>query len=147
MVSCCLNDKILMSKIIELKDNENEKYYPYGITKSFILYDNPNGATGSVSLNDSVDNYEYIDICYENPTFNLHNTTRIYNPQNKQTSLTVAMRYIDNGAYYTYFRDIEISNSLISNAYCGYYAVRTDGSIEYFNDNNYIRITKVIGYK
>ena len=92
-------------------------------------------------------NYKYIEIYYTNPTFDIFDSSRIDNPSGKKTSLTVGMRYSEGGAYYTYFRDVSFNGNKITNLYSGYYAVKPDGSIEYFNNNNYISVTKVLGYK
>ena len=112
-----------------------------------VLYNNPNGAAGNITLNDNLSNYDYIEIYYENPTFNMWGSSKIDNPNGKFMSLTVGMRYDVTGSYYTYFRDITLANARIDNLYGGYFAVRVDGSIEFFNTGNYISITKVIGYK
>lgn len=111
------------------------------------LFNNPDGAGKDIELNDSLANYKYIEIYYTNPTFDIFDSSRIDNPNGKKTSLKVSMRYADGGAYYTYFRDVSFDGNKITNLYSGYYAVKTDGSIEYFNNNNYISITKVLGYK
>ena len=111
------------------------------------LFNNPDGAGKDIELNDSLANYKYIEIYYTNPTFDIFDSSRIDNPNGKKTSLKVSMRYADGGAYYTYFRDVSFDGNKITNLYSGYYAVKTDSSIEYFNNNNYISITKVLGYK
>lgn len=111
------------------------------------LYNKSTGETGNIILNDNLSNYDYIEIYYENPTFNRWGSSKIDNPNGKTTSLTVGMRYDVTGAYYTYFRDVSFDGTSITHLYGGYFAVQTNGSIEFYNNNNYIAITKVIGYK
>ena len=111
------------------------------------LFNNSSGSGGEITLNDSLTNYEYIEIYYTNPTFDIFDSSKIDNPNGKKTSLKVSMRYSDGGSYYTYFRDASLSGNKITSLFGGYYAVRTDGSIEYFNNINYISITRVLGYK
>lgn len=139
-----------MSNIV-LKDKDENILNPniprYEKLIATELFNNPDGAGKDIELNDSLANYKYIEIYYTNPTFDIFDSSRIDNPNGKKTSLKVSMRYADGGAYYTYFRDVSFDGNKITNLYSGYYAVKTDGSIEYFNNNNYISITKVLGYK
>ena len=111
------------------------------------LFNNPSGNAGEITLNDSLTNYEYIEIYFTNPTFGIFDSSKIDNPNGKKTSLKVSMRYSNGGSYYTYFRDVSLNGNKITNLFGGYYAVRVDGSIEYFNNVNYIKITRVLGYK
>ena len=134
-----------------LKDKDDKILNPniprYEKLIAIELFNNPDGASRDIELSDSLANYEYIEVYYTNPTFDIFDSSRIDNPNGKQTSLKVSMRYSDGGAYYTYFRDVSFNENKITNLYGGYYAVKVDGSIEYFNNNNYISITKVLGYK
>ncbi len=134
-----------------LKDKEgtilNPKIPRYEKLIAVELYNNPDGVAKDIDLNDSLANYKYIEIYYTNPTFDIFDSSRIDEPNGKKTSLTVAMRYSEGGNYYTYFKDVSFSGNKIINLFGGYYAVKPDGSIEYFNNNNYISITKVLGYK
>lgn len=139
----------MSNDVLKNKDNSiiNPKIPRYEKLIATELFNNPDGAAKDIELNDSLANYKYIEIYYTNPTFDIFDSSRIDNPNGKKTSLKVSMRYADGGAYYTYFRDVSFDGNKITNLYGGYYAVRTDGSIEYFNNNNYISVTKVLGYK
>lgn len=139
-----MSNSVLMDKDENILNPKIPRYEKLIATE---LFNNPDGAGKDIELNDSLANYKYIEIYYTNPTFDIFDSSRIDNPNGKKTSLKVSMRYADGGAYYTYFRDVSFDGNKITNLYSGYYAVKTDGSIEYFNNNNYISITKVLGYK
>ena len=145
MVSHCLNNNLLMSKIIELKDNEDEKYYPYGIPKNFILYDNPNGTIESITLDDDVSNYRYIDIFYRNND-RFYSNTRVYEPNDKR--IVLSANYTDNEIVYLKNKIVEINGRSISNYNKCYSQIWTNnnGTVSYQNSNN-IYIVKVVGYK
>lgn len=137
------------NKVLKDKNNKilNFKIPRYEKMVAIELFNNPSGTGGEITLDDSLNNYEYIEIYYNNPTFDIYDSSRIDNPEGKKTSLKVSMRYSDGGAYYTYFRDVSLNGNKITNLFGGYYAIKVDGSIEYFNNVNYISITKVLGYK
>ena len=139
-----MSNSVLMDKDENILNPKIPRYEKLIATE---LFNNPDGAGKDIELNDSLANYKYIEIYYTNPTFDIFDSSRIDNPSGKKTSLTVGMRYSEGGAYYTYFRDVSFNGNKITNLYGGYYAVRTDGSIEYFNTGNYLNITKVLGYK
>lgn len=125
-------------------DNPNKRYEKLIPVE---LYNNSSGTASNITLSDSLEKYDYIEIFYTNPSFNMWDSKKIDSPNGKKTSLNTSMRYDVGGSYYTYFRDISFSGNKITNLYAGYYAVRIDGSIEYFNTGNYLNITKVLGYK
>ena len=139
----------MSNDVLKNKDNSiiNPKIPRYEKLIATELFNNPDGTAKDIELSDSLANYKYIEIYYTNPTFDIFDSSRIDNPSGKKTSLKVSMRYADGGAYYTYFRDVSFDGKKITNLYSGYYAVRTDGRIEYYNNSNYISITKVLGYK
>ena len=139
-----MSNSVLMDKDENILNPKIPRYEKLIATE---LFNNPDGAAKDIELNDSLANYKYIEIYYTNPTFDIFDSSRIDNPNGKKTSLKVSMRYADGGAYYTYFRDVSFDGNKITNLYSGYYAVKTDGRIEYFNNNNYISVTKVLGYK
>lgn len=139
----------MSNDVLKNKDNSitNPKIPRYEKLIATELFNNPDGTDKDIELSDLLANYKYIEIYYTNPTFDIFDSSRIDNPSGKKTSLTVGMRYSEGGAYYTYFRDVSFNGNKITNLYSGYYAVKPDGSIEYFNNNNYISVTKVLGYK
>ena len=137
------------NKVLRDKNNKilNPNIPRYEKMVATELFNNPSGNAGEITLNDSLTNYEYIEIYFTNPTFGIFDSSKIDNPNGKKTSLKVSMRYSNGGSYYTYFRDVSLNGNKITNLFGGYYAVRVDGSIEYFNNVNYINITRVLGYK
>lgn len=139
----------MSNDVLKNKDNSiiNPKIPRYEKLIATELFNNPDGTAKDIELSDLLANYKYIEIYYTNPTFDIFDSSRIDDPNGKKTSLTVGMRYSEGGAYYTYFRDVSFNGNKITNLYSGYYAVKPDGSIEYFDNNNYISVTKVLGYK
>ena len=79
-----------MKKLVQLKNKENEKLDPINknyeqriekiendisFFKGTVLYNNTNGSMGNISLNDSIENYKYIDILFKDDQ-NIYNTAR-----------------------------------------------------------------------
>lgn len=140
----------MSNDVLKNKDNSiiNPKIPRYEKLIATELFNNPDGTAKDIELSDSLANYDYIEIYYENPSFNMWDSKKIDNPNGKKTSLSTGMRNASGSAsYYTYFRDVSFSGNQITNLFCGYFAVRTDGSFEYYNTGNYLNITKVLGYK
>lgn len=147
-----------MSKSIKLKDNNfidssgivhNKQKLNEIILNSVILYDNSDGSSGDITLSDSAENYQYIDIFYRNEAHH-HASMRVYSPNEKKVTL-ISMTQNNSGSYTgVYFRNKIV---LISDT-----SIRTHLSSQFFITGNnacgmnleassLTFITKVIGYK
>lgn len=109
-----------------------------------LLYQNTSGAMGTITLNQSAANFDFIEIYVlstsDSGTGYAQNCTRVWSPNGKTAWLTTG--YCSSGAY-----NLKLCSALIS----GNQITRPYGHWE-FNANeqsttNYIGITRVIGYK
>jgi hypothetical protein len=115
-----------------------------------VLYDNASGSTDlTLTMNHSFADYSYVDIQWINND-SITNSTRIYEPNGKTVNLLsaniISTLYIDKGGIYS------LSGTTMTQVSKGQgIMVNGDNSIVDYKDNtqisDYIKITKVIGYK
>ena len=111
------------------------------VTEPTVLYENANGSNGNITLNDSVENYRYIEVYYRNND-NRYNSKKFYKINGK---------YVVLDSYYSASNDIVwkqqtrlfdgkqfnvISNAEVSNA-----------TISYIKTNSNTFVMLIIGYK
>jgi len=111
------------------------------------LYYNYDGTTGNVTLNDDVNNYNYIEIFFRNND-NYYNSTRIY--MDKPTDQRVylgAHHAWGSGSVFTKMKIIQISGNKMNvfNSYYSQLELRNNTVI--LTQSNNIYITRVDGYK
>lgn len=117
-----------------------------------VLYENNNGSNETITLNDNVSNYEYIKIFYKNND-NVFNSVDVHIAKTN-TAKIVALGAWTSASDFMYFKykNITISGNIISNTstFAKYpfieYSMSTSG-ISWLGQNNYIYITRVVGYK
>lgn len=111
------------------------------LLKPIILYDNESGSNANITLNDSVENYEYIEVFYRNND-NFYSSRKFYKPSGKKfildsyyvssTNIQFKMNYITiTGTTVTRNQFIEASKNTMTQ--------------QNTNANTYI--TRIIGYK
>lgn len=110
-------------------------------TEPTVLYENSNGSNGNITLNDSVDNYKYIEVYYKNND-NRYNSKKFYDINGK---------YIVLDSYYSSNSDIvwkqqtRLFNgtqfNLVANAEC------SAADITHIKTNSNTFVTLVLGYK
>ena len=107
-----------------------------------VLYNNTEGGTAdSITLAESITNYEKIGIEYCNNRSNDFSYTEISNPNGKNILLMSSTTGATNAWYYV--ASITVSNNTITWNYN-----KRINLAEYTEESNYIiKITKVIGYK
>lgn len=112
-----------------------------------ILYENANGSNGNITLSDDVDNYSAIEIFYKGDNYSNFNSTKILSPFGN-ASLIIA-NINTSGQYMGVF--LRLSNVSVSNNQIN---VNENGqlfgggsSANNGTTNNFIYITKVLGYK
>lgn len=83
------------------------------INKEVILYDNPDGLNGTITLNDSTENYKYLEIFYGNNTI-LSTKTLVKNGR----MIYLSQSYVENdGWYFVYYEELTINgNTLVGGA-------------------------------
>lgn len=117
-----------------------------------ILYENSDGSNTNITLNDNVSNYEYIKIFYKNND-NVFNSVDVYIAKTNMAKVVALGAWtISSDVMYFKYKNITISENIISNttALAEYpfieYSMSTSGII-WLGQNNYIYITRVVGYK
>lgn len=111
------------------------------------LYNNTSGSTGTITLTESVENFEYIEIFYTDNNNKVGGSCKVYSPQGKTLSLSV----IEAGsAVTTYFRRTSyvVSGTTITpdieNA--GYVRINT-ATPSHTAGTNFIKICRVVGFE
>lgn len=113
------------------------------ILNGTVLYESTSGTTGTVTLSESVANYDYIDIHFKTNDGNFIKTERLYKPNGKATSL-MYWHLSDNTFGYVKVRSININGTSITNSHYSEFSISTSVSA---SASNNIYITRVVGYK
>ena len=110
---------------------------------SFSLYDNSSGNNGTITLSDSVANYNILEIFYRDNNGNDFNSTRVFAPNGKNVSLFCieanTITNIRTSRYAISGTSMTLSSSTYTHLPNKDYPTVTT--------NNYLYVTKVIGYK
>lgn len=128
-----------MAKIIQLKNSNNEKIYPYACLKEFILYNDSTGTNGNITLSDNVSNYKYIEIFYRDNS-NHYSNVKVYQANGKRISL---LTVYPNSTYHFWFNGA--LKNINENKITSQDASAMDVNSLYANNNIYI--TRIVGYK
>ena len=108
-----------------------------------VLYYNPSGSNGAITLSASAANYTDIEIMYRNSVGGEYDSTFICDPNGKIAAL-VSVNTNSSGHMRLVNKPVEISGtSIAQEGYAGY-ADLSSGS---YTAGNYIYIHKVLGYK
>lgn len=115
--------------------------------KAYSLYDNTSGSNGEITLSDSCANYSYIEILFmQNQS--IYNSVKVYNPNNKEVSLMAIAPDVSNSVIWFQTRVVKPSGNKISTVTNKYGQIAlASGSGNAYSGQNFIYITKVIGYK
>lgn len=116
---------------------ENIQYKPV------VLYENSNGSNSNITLNDSVENYECLEIFYKD-NVNRFNSGKIYNPNGSEFFMVTGNAY-SNGSAFIRFKTVVINNTSITNS--TYSELGISSSTQNVTNGNSIYITRVVGYK
>jgi len=107
-----------------------------------VLYSNPSGESGNITLSKSVSNYSYIEIFYNREGY--ENSCKI---SGNKASLIAHRTLSSNNQTYIGFKNITLSGtSLIVDSYQDWNNIWNSSDVVAQN-NNAILITKVLGYK
>ena len=155
---CCIKAKqsagIIGDVTTDIHDtNENAvpnantvKSYVDEKTNEIVLYENDTGSNGTITLKDNLSKYSYIEIFYRSNDGWVE-SKKIYKPNNKYTTL-MSFTGMTNSAVYVKFNVIKMSETSIApseNRYREF--LLADSGIGSWKAENYIFITRVIGYK
>ena len=115
------------------------------IAKKYILFENESGQTGSINLNDNINNYDLVEIFYGWDGF--YYFTKIEVPNGKNVGLTTSYVSKNNNALYLYTSSYQFNNNKLE------YLVGSNAGIDSqnkpfnFGFYSYVRIYKIIAYK
>lgn len=113
-----------------------------------VLYDNSTGTNETVTLSDSVANYDYLEIYFRtNDSTDYKSSTKVYSPNNALVPLSYPLVAVNGTAIYWKIKTVKVSgNSIFSSdgSRCAEATIKATTSI---SQKNYVYITKVIGYK
>lgn len=111
------------------------------------LYNNTSGSTGTITLNESVANFEYIEIFYTDSNNKVGGSVKVYSPNGKTASLCIVEA---DSAVTTYFRrtSYAISGTTLTpdTANAGYVRIST-ATPSHTGGTNYIKIVRVVGFE
>lgn len=108
-----------------------------------VLYSNGTGTAGTVTLHDSVHNYQYIEIFYRSGDYYYDSVRIAFGSVMKYSNLSVVKP--SNGNVYIDTRTISISGETITNINTGQCGIENGST--YSNKENHIAINRVMGYK
>lgn len=121
---------------------KNSNYRIYG---GRVLYSNSSGSTGTITLNETANNFSMIEIFYGKDSQG-YDSTKIFLPNGKTASLTATNMFSTTGIQ-TATKLVTISGTSVTpnTSRCGY--VNSDGSVLKTGAENAIKIRYVVGYK
>ena len=115
-----------------------------GILAETILYSNDSGTQGTITLSDSVENYDYIEIFYRNDSSNFK-SVKIDNPNGRSVALENIGHYADQS--YLRASVIVLSGSNVTwQDYLTGFQILTASATVSSSSSNLIFINKIIGY-
>lgn len=114
------------------------------LLKETVLYEDSTGTKSSVTLSDSVTNYNYIEIFYK--SVDGYDSIKIHDANNK--SVVLNQTVYKSSSVYFYFKNISIANSAISITLRKTFRISDSTTWSPHGDaTDNISIMKVIGYK
>ena len=109
------------------------------------LYDNSSGTNGTVTLSQTANNFNYLEIFYVTKhNTNTYGSVKIFEPNGKIVNLVATYCKDTTYGVYVYAKDVQISGTTITVSKAGWQYI---GSDRYIGSSDYIYITKVVGYK
>lgn len=113
---------------------------------STILYDNPSGYVGTINLNESSAEFEYLEIFFtdqDGAQYNEICSQRVHSPNGKKVDLTLSSTDKNRKGFWTKYKTMLISGTTISNVMYGE-MVHLEST---FTASNFIRVLRVVGYR
>ena len=112
--------------------------------KGTVLYENSQGSTGDITLNDSLSKYKYLEVFWRNGSNNRSEKVIVTLNQNINLSL---VDFVDK-TIWIHTKTIQMTNIKLTVLRYKEYSIKDqDTWIPYGTDVNSISITKVIGYE
>lgn len=137
----------VVGKVVNTKTNSDNDTYSCNYVNKFdgvILYEDETGVNTTVNLNESVENYKYVDIFFRDDN-NIYDTKRFLVKNGAWYSLQIIQYSEDSSNVIIRGKNIQLNADKIYNGkYCAV-LLSASGNTLYWNNNIYI--CKVIGYK
>ena len=118
---------------------------PFEDLKPVVLYNNTSGANGSITLNDAVENYSYIEIYYRNNN-SLYSSCKFYSPSGKQLTLSIVYPDSSSNQIWVQSTTKTVTGTSMSNVSGRYIEAETYNKTG-IGRNDRIYIVRVVGYK
>ena len=132
----------------EIKSVVNNNANEIILMKPIQLYYNQTGSNSSITLSDSVENYEYIEIYYRHQdNVNYKNSVKIKKPNETYTNLLYCLTSGAGNTLYINSKNIYIEGDTISVQNNIRYSLATISSSVSHSNTNTLFITEVLGYK
>lgn len=110
-----------------------------------ILYDNPSGSNGTITLSQNCGSFKYIEIFYTDNNGKVGGSLKVYSPNGKTTTLCA----VEAGSgVTTYFRRTLYTisgNTITPNIESAGYVRISTATPSHTSGTNYIKITRVVG--
>lgn len=116
--------------------------------KREVLYENEEGSSTEINLNNNITKYNSIEITLK--ATETEKVIKIDNPNINKTFFENLCYTLGNDLIYVFSKFVIYENKISPiTANCGYYAIGliSGNLVMNFDKTNYIKITKVIGYK
>lgn len=115
-----------------------------------ILYNNPNGSNGNITLLDDAENYDYLEIFFVDN--NKHDYSSLkFVPNGENVVLSLQSGYTDSaGLHYTSrFSTFNVKGKSVTSddTRNGFTNITNNLNIKEIRSGNFIYITKIVGYK
>lgn len=112
-----------------------------------VLYENSSGSNGTITLNETVSNYNSIEIFYADNNSKDFNSVKVYSPNGKTCSLSTIEPATSLKTLFRRTRYTISSVTIIPDTANAGYTQITDTTVKSVGETNYIRIIRVVGYK
>ena len=115
--------------------------------EAVVLYDNPSGTTGTITLSESAGNFQMVEIFYVDNNGRSNKSVKVYSPQQKNVELSCIEPSTDNNPMRTYIRTSLwiINGTSLYHDKSTFTTLSSDGVV--VNNNQYIKINRVVGYR
>lgn len=107
-----------------------------------VLYNNTNGATGTVTLSETAANFQYLEILYSKG--GIYQSVKVYSPNNKKVSLLVGYLNSSSEAQLQLAK-VTISGTQITRDTGGY--INFYENAHYMGTGTEVGIHRVLGYR
>lgn len=136
------------SEVVDSLDGNQTGYAPSvrvvnDVLKGIVLYDNVDGTTDTITLSDSVANYNYVEVFYKATGHSTYQSVKIYSPNGKTASLTTGLQ---SSGFIRVDANRLTLNDTTATFYDGGYAIISAGGTE-FHQSDTIAVCRIVGYK